>query len=185
MIYTEALCGKAVGAVEKLGSFLEHGRKVLRFNAYWDDRNSLYGELNRYIVHYFLADDTIEILEVKTVNSGKGDFPLLLARTKLPKDWGRDVYMIDKNKEQSRFYVETDLYIGATLHVYGKDLTLIKCDGFTRSYYMEKFGMPAHKFEPIILDADRPQPPPLDPEPMAYIGGVASFGTEDDSLQSC
>jgi len=68
-VYVEASCGKAVGSVEKLGSFLKHGRKVLRFYAYWDDRASLYGDLNRYILHYFLADDTIEIREVKTRNS--------------------------------------------------------------------------------------------------------------------
>jgi len=184
-IYTEALCGKAVGATEKLGSFLEHGRKVLRFHAFWDDRKSMYGELNRYVLHYFLADNTIEILEVKTVNSGKGDFPLLLARKQLPKDWETDIYMIDKNKEQSRYVSEKDLFIGATIKVFGKDLTLTKCDGFTQSYYMNKYGTPAAKFKPIILDADRPKPPRRDPKPMSYIGGVASFGTEDDSLQSC
>jgi len=184
-IYTEALCGKAVGAVEKLGSFLEHGRKVLRFHAYWDDRKSLYGELNRYVMHYFLADNTIEILEVKTLNSGKGDFPLLLARKQLPKDWETDIYMIDKNNESSRYVSEKDLYIGAKVRVYGKSLILTKCDGATQRYYMEKYGVSAEKFEPILLDADRPAPPRRDPKPMPYTGGVASFGTEDDSLQSC
>lgn len=35
-----------------------------------------------YVVHYFLADDTIEVAEMDT--SGKDPFPLLLGRCRLP-----------------------------------------------------------------------------------------------------
>ena len=38
-----------------------------------------------YIMHYYLADDTIEIREVKYANSGRDDFPVMLKRQKLPK----------------------------------------------------------------------------------------------------
>ena len=38
------------------------------------------------MLNYFLADDTIEVLEVRRVNSGRGDFPALLKRSKLPRD---------------------------------------------------------------------------------------------------
>ena len=34
----------------------------------WDDRNSLYGELRPFVLHYYLADDTMEILEVTAVD---------------------------------------------------------------------------------------------------------------------
>lgn len=135
-VYVEASCGKAVGSVEKLGSFLKHGRKVLRFYAYWDDRESLYGDLNRYIVHYFLADDTVEIREVKTPNSGKAEFSLLLARTKLPKQWKDEVHQVDKSKDPSNFYGVKDLYIGAKVQVFGRDLVLTRADGFTKRWYV-------------------------------------------------
>lgn len=36
-------------------------------------------------MHYYLADDTIEIREVKYPNSGRDDFPVMLKRQKLPK----------------------------------------------------------------------------------------------------
>lgn len=36
-------------------------------------------------MHYYLADDTIEIREVNFANSGRDPFPLLLKRQKLPR----------------------------------------------------------------------------------------------------
>jgi len=36
-------------------------------------------------MHYFLADDTIEIREVNYDNSGREHFPLMLRRMKLPR----------------------------------------------------------------------------------------------------
>jgi len=36
-------------------------------------------------MNFFLADDTVEVKEVKQQNSGKDPFPLLLRRSKLPK----------------------------------------------------------------------------------------------------
>lgn len=44
--------------------------QVLRFFCIWDDRSTLYGERRPYVLHYFLADDTVEILEVRRVDSG-------------------------------------------------------------------------------------------------------------------
>lgn len=35
--------------------------QVLRFTALWDDRDKLYGDLLTFRIHYFLADDTIEV----------------------------------------------------------------------------------------------------------------------------
>lgn len=36
--------------------------QVLRFLAVWDDRDSLYGDLLRFKIHYYLVDDTMEIV---------------------------------------------------------------------------------------------------------------------------
>ena len=38
------------------------------------------------IIHYFLADDTVEIREVHEPNDGRDPFPVLLCRQKLAKD---------------------------------------------------------------------------------------------------
>jgi hypothetical protein len=37
-----------------------------------------------FVVHYFLADDTIEIREVHHPNDGRDSFPLLLRRQRVP-----------------------------------------------------------------------------------------------------
>ena len=183
-LYVEALRGKAVGSVEKLGDFLKHSGEVLRFYACWDDRESLYGELNRYIIHYFLADGSLEIRDVKIPNSGKADFPLLLGRSKLPKNWRDEVHQVDKRKDASNFVNERDLYVGGRVHVYGRELLLTSCDEFTKRYYMDNYGFKENQFIEIVVEE------PKKPAPEAgiytpHFGGVACFGTDEDSLQSC
>lgn len=71
--------------IDTLGQFLENDRKVLRFYAYWDDRESMFGDLRNLIVYYFLADDTIQVNEIYPVNSGRDAPAKMLARQKLPK----------------------------------------------------------------------------------------------------
>jgi len=61
---------------------------VLRFYAHWNDVSPDGVAIKRpFIVHFFLADDTIEVLEGKEVNSGRDPFPALLKRMKLPKNF--------------------------------------------------------------------------------------------------
>jgi hypothetical protein len=40
-----------------------------------------------FIVHFFLADDTIEVREVSLPNSGKDPFPVTFRRQKLAKNF--------------------------------------------------------------------------------------------------
>lgn len=65
----------------KLSKFLEFDKKCLRFNAYWDDRCSLTGDVHNLIIYYFLCDDTIQISEI----SRQGKSSTLFKRQKLPK----------------------------------------------------------------------------------------------------
>ena len=60
--------------------------QVLRFYCVWDDRDSMFGEMRPYVLHYFLVDDTIEIREVQKPNDGHDPFPVLLRRQRLPKN---------------------------------------------------------------------------------------------------
>jgi DUF1126 PH-like domain len=46
-------------------SALVSGGQVLRFFCVWDDRVSLLGDRRPYRLHYFLEDDTVEVLEVQ------------------------------------------------------------------------------------------------------------------------
>ena len=45
----------------------------------------MFGDLREMILHYFLADDTIEIREIIRANSGRDAVPMFLRRQKLPK----------------------------------------------------------------------------------------------------
>lgn len=59
--------------------------QVLRFYAMWDDTDSIFGENRTYIIHYYLADDTVEVREVYKQNDGRDPFPILIKRQRLPK----------------------------------------------------------------------------------------------------
>lgn len=64
----------------KLEKFLAIDQQALRFEAYWDDRSSLHGDVWDLVVTYFLFDDTIQI------NNAANDGPsVFLKRQRLPK----------------------------------------------------------------------------------------------------
>lgn len=67
------------GKVNSEKQFLENDRKVLKFFARFEGAP--------FIVHYFLADDTIEVREVSLPNSGKDPFPVTFRRQKLAKNF--------------------------------------------------------------------------------------------------
>lgn len=71
---------------DTLKQFLDHDRHVLRFFCFWDDGDSMFGDPREMVLHYFLADDTIEIRETITPNSGRDATPMFLQRNRLPKD---------------------------------------------------------------------------------------------------
>ena len=64
------------GKVASQKQFLDNDRRVLRFFTRCNDLP--------YTVHYYLADDTIEIRECHHPNDGRDAFALLLRRQKLP-----------------------------------------------------------------------------------------------------
>jgi hypothetical protein len=72
--------------VDTLKQFLEHDRHVLRFNCIWDDRDTEFGDVREFVLHYFLADDTVEVREVLLPNAGRDTTPIFLHRQKLPKE---------------------------------------------------------------------------------------------------
>ena len=63
-VFAEAALGNTVDNSGRHG-FLKYGTSVLRFYSFWDDSASLYGDVQLFKLHYFLYDNTIEILTVR------------------------------------------------------------------------------------------------------------------------
>ncbi|GBG58858.1 hypothetical protein CBR_g257 [Chara braunii] len=166
----------------KTMQFLKHDGKVLRFFCIWDDRGSVYGDRRPYVLHYYLADDTIEILEVAERNNGRDPFPLLLRRGRLPRETpenllGRHAFLT--SMPDSAFYHEKDLRIGSFIRVYDRDLLLHDCDEYTYQHYRTKWGLTDEDLMPVDIQ----EPPPVLPQNM--IPPHNGFGQEKDALQNC
>ncbi|XP_078088008.1 EF-hand domain-containing family member C2 [Mustelus asterias] len=188
--------------IDKLKQFLDHDTHVLRFYCYWDDSDNLFGDFRELILHYFLADDTIEIREVLRPNSGRDAVGVLVHRGKLPKHVpdrlyhpgeitdrtilnttapsGRESrYILDSLKTGNvyqDFYKDSDLMIGTVINAWGRKMVLCDCDEFTKEYYRNKYGVV--DFTPVKYKSkpttkiERQIPP--------YNG----FGSEEDSFNS-
>ncbi|KAK6644709.1 hypothetical protein RUM43_000977 [Polyplax serrata] len=168
---------------DKLRRFLEFEGRVLKFRAVWDDRDTDGGSLGSYIIKYYLEDDTVEVAEVHEKNDGKDPFPLLLKRTKLPKNWTEvpatypSIYLEKSDNEVTEYYKPLDFIIGATVFVFGRRMLLHKCDEDTRRYYCRALNIKQPPdFE--VEEKEKPKPPQL-PPPHTGIGSL------EDSLGSC
>ncbi|XP_061580290.1 EF-hand domain-containing family member C2 [Cololabis saira] len=152
---------------DTLKQFLDHDRELLRFYCYWDDSESACGDLRELILLYFLADDTIEILEVIPPNSGRDARTKFLHRSKLPKT----------GTISEEFYKDCDLAVGGEVNVWGRRVVLADCDDFTKQHYRSKYGI--EDFTPVQYKVP---PAPELPKPVPPFNG---FGSEEDSLQAC
>jgi len=108
-----------------LAKFLANDRQVLRFECVWDDSATPFGDIRYLTLHYFLADDTVEISEQVDNNSGRT--PFRLKRSALPKGSGR--------------YRDKDFSIGAIIDCYGRPFVILSCDDFTQKFYKEKYNI--------------------------------------------
>jgi len=171
-------------ALRKLAQFFKHGGRVLRFWAAWDDRASLCGDLQPLVLHYFLEDDTIEVNEVRSRNDGKDAFPRLLARGKVPHDHAQAATGAGAPgaRYEGDVYHWKDLAVGATINVYGRPLLLYDCDGFTRSWYVDRNGADPAAWvpRPDLVGEEAALDIPKFPVAPDWYG----IGTERDQMQS-
>ncbi|CAM9908023.1 unnamed protein product, partial [Hapterophycus canaliculatus] len=170
-VFAEATLGNTVDNSKRAG-FIKYDRNVLRFQAVWDDRESLYGDIQRFEVHYFLSDDTIEIRSVHGPNSGRDPVPVMVKRGRIPKSISGGT--------NSEAYHWRDFDIGVELNVYERPLVLVDADGHTREFYATMAGV--RLGDPVL-------PPPATPpvhEPPLLPPSVDSFtgGDDDDDLVS-
>ncbi|XP_023946226.1 EF-hand domain-containing family member C2-like isoform X2 [Bicyclus anynana] len=161
--------------------FLDFDRQVLRFHGYWDDRESEFGTIHLLEIHYFLADDTIEIKEELPPNSGMEAGPMFLKRMRIPRKIPPRIEMTGGPKVTS--YTPADLSIGAVINVYGRNVVLTDCDPFTKEYYRVTYG----------FDAFTPLPLPNDGGKECISASMAErqlppwngYGSYDDSAENC
>jgi len=165
-VFAEAMLGKTVDNSGRAG-FLKFDRKVLRFVCVWDDRESLYGDVLQFKLHYFVSDDTIEVLAVYGENSGREGASRLVKRCAVPKDM---------RNEAAGTYRWMDLFVGAVINIYTRALVIVDADESTRQFYEEQ-GMPLGEPQPVAEE----EPAPLVRKVPPHLG----IGSEEDSLTSC
>lgn len=177
--FTEAKLGRASNALterETLGQFLANDGKVLRFFCLWDTRGSRgeFGERLLYTLNYYLADDTVEVLETKEPGGGRDPWARMLGRGKLPSV----KISVDALGPTKSFpsYDYTALRVGKHLTVFGREFLLYDADRFTKEWYAAK-GID----QSGSVDVAEPAPPRVKPALPPYNG----YGLLADSAQNC
>ncbi|KAJ3202523.1 EF-hand domain-containing member C2 [Entophlyctis luteolus] len=132
-----------------LKNFLENDRRVLRFYCIWDDTNTVFGDVRHMVVHYYLSDDTIDIHECIPANSGRQSSSMFLNRCRLPKHATPGASSLSPNIP-TEYFSDRDFTIGAVLHLNGRPFVICDCDGFTREFYREKYGL--ENFDPLRFE---------------------------------
>lgn len=160
---------------DKLEQFLKNDGKVLRFYSFWND-HTRYGARQYQVIHFFLCDDTVEILDQYQRNSGRDPFPVLLKRGQLNKNF--QTKAVPSMLEPDPIMVmPSDLICGQELQVLGRSYFIYDCDDFTRMFYKEFFDLDQQSFPGIVADT-RPTHQQLAPPPHS------GLGSEEDSMAS-
>eukprot|EP00933_Yihiella_yeosuensis_P029647 TRINITY_DN2328_c0_g2_i1.p1 TRINITY_DN2328_c0_g2~~TRINITY_DN2328_c0_g2_i1.p1 ORF type:complete len:651 (-),score=127.88 TRINITY_DN2328_c0_g2_i1:342-2294(-) len=159
---------------EKLQQYLENDRKVLRFYCYWDD-NTKYGARCYYTLHYYLADDSVEMLENIARNAGRDNYPSFWRKAQLSKKHFVTAAP-GMSGPEADIYKPEDLFVGGSIFVIGREVVLYDCDDFTREFYRQYMN--------IEQDSIKIENPPLAHVKLTY-PPHSGFGSEDDSLASC
>lgn len=158
----------------KLEQYLENDRKVLRFKCYWDD-STAYGSRMYYTLHFYLSDDTVEMLESLPRNSGRDVYPTFWKRSPLRKN----PFMTPAPamlEPEPVIYKPEDIIVGQTVSVYSRDIMIYDCDDFTREFYRQYMNFEQESFqiqENEVVHVALTYPP------------HTGIGTEEDSLASC
>lgn len=195
--------GRPYEVHDTLKQYLDYDRQVLRFYVYWDDTTSMFGDQRFMILYYYLANDTIELVEVLPANSGRSGNGVFFRRQKLPKEakslvklpgaetertvlnvhgipiGGQNRHLLDSLRTgapNDEYYSDADFQVGATFEVLGRHFLVCDCDEFTKQHYKTKFGV--DMASPIDVTEKPPSPRAQAVPPST------GFGTEEDSMVS-
>jgi hypothetical protein len=154
--------------------FLRYANSTLNFKCVWDNTGILYGDVMEYSMQYFLADDTIEITSLPNITNNDNNRLKLIKRSKLPKDFVNTRGLGEKAPKDA-FVHWTDLFVGLSLDVYGRELVIADADRKTRDFF-SSFDSPLA--DPIV------QPPVQVVVHKREIPPPTGFGSEEDSMRS-
>lgn len=116
-----------------LKQFLDNDRRVLSFQILWKDFSYDGGD-KFYNLNYFLSDNSVEVKEINTQNSGRAPFPKLLKRQKLAKA-PILTHCPGMSLRTEEYYQPSDIVCGQTLKIYGRDCEVYDCDDWTKNWY--------------------------------------------------
>ncbi|GFR26025.1 EF-hand domain-containing protein 1 [Trichonephila clavata] len=148
----------------------------------WQDILSEPLEMRRVIIQYYLADDSMEVLEDHARNCGREPCKVLIRKQKIPLDRNELSESFPKTYLEIadgdlRFFKPQDLMTGKDIVILGKKIFLYDCDEFTRHYYKMHFGV--EDMESIAV-AEKPKP--IAPRVFPPHSGIGNW---EDSLQNC
>lgn len=110
----------------KTKQYLEKDGKVLRFYCYWDDPSDD-GYRHFFELHWFLADDTLELVEVFERTDSCAAARAVFLKRGSPSMFGSSVSC-------------SSLRTGSMITISERSLFLFDCDPFTRDYYVQELG---------------------------------------------
>lgn len=176
--YADSQLGAAPVDRAREDKFYKFAGQKLVFYGIWDDA-SKFGEKHKYALTYYLADDEVQITEMKDSHA-QVLFPMLLKKQRLAR---KPIVYDDRRAscedgDGADDYVNLyDFVVGQHLSVYGRDILLHDCDQRTHDWYAANLGWDQKSgvvdiSEPVPEKRELPVPPPT------------GFGSEEDSLQS-
>jgi hypothetical protein len=121
------------GKVLSQKQFLDHDRKVLRFYCQEEERD------RPFIITYFQADDTVEVLEVHVQNDGYDSFNKLLRRQRLTPNW--EVKQPGHAYIGDNYLTCDEIHPDQRVNICGHHLTIIGSDEYTHNYMIGTYGL--------------------------------------------
>lgn len=118
-------CGHGI---TRMPTWLEFDKKVLTFDAYYQEPIPE-SKMENYRIHqckvyFYLEDDTTQVIEPKTLNSGIPQGQIIRRhRIPLPSPCG-----------PSQYYTLEHFNVGCEVNLYGKFFYICGCDGWTRKF---------------------------------------------------
>lgn len=198
----------AHGSRKKKSGFFEYDRKVLRFFGVWDSRETLFGDVIRVKLHYTLADDLIEIIQLPDRNNGRDPLNTLLKKSVIMK---KEMPSL-ANEFSSMFARSTSPTTGemsrpnTNSNNRTSSPSLLDAPVQERPYHWSDLHVgdtiAVASMKILLTDADAftrqfyaekqmPLAPPIEleqpvyPEVKSEIPPYNGFGSEEDSLQTC
>jgi len=166
--------------IQRSKQFLSFDGRTLRFQSIEvDDLNSgipkeLKPGQKRYLLLYFLTNNTIETRLMKFTKTNVDDATVVLRRCELPRNW-RDVH---ENDAKPIFYQPEDMICGNVIDCYGRFFLLVSCDEHSKKISRE-IGLPQRDITiaPPAVDEIRHSIPKLGDMFLA-------IGNEEDTLRT-